>query len=42
MVILYIRNLLFRRNAINVALWFGIKILQERVKGNGVFHAEDE
>lgn len=42
MLILYIRNHLFRRNAINVASWFGIKILQERVKGNDVFHAEDE
>lgn len=42
MLILYTRNHLFQRNAINVALWFGIKILQERVKENGVFHAEDE
>lgn len=40
--ILYVRNRLFKRNMINVALGFEIKLLQERVKGNGVFHVEDE
>lgn len=42
MLILYVRNHLLRRNAINVALGFEIKLLQERVKGNGVFQVEDE